>query len=99
MVLTEEDLSTQRKLVALPFLPLHISHGLGWDQTQAFAVRGWQLTVWSVAQPDTYVLYKQTVIISLYQLVFVMETVYYVTQEVDFQKLHYQFHVAKGYRT
>lgn len=58
MVLTEEDLSTQRKPVALPLLPLQIPCGLGWDQSQASAVRGWQLTTWSVAYPNTYMSYK-----------------------------------------
>jgi hypothetical protein len=49
MALTQEDLSTQRKPVTLPLLPLQIPHDLGWDQSQTSTVRGWQLSTWSVA--------------------------------------------------
>jgi len=41
MEMAGENQSTRRKICLLPLCPLHIPHGLTWEQTQASVVRGW----------------------------------------------------------
>jgi len=38
--------------VPLPLFSPQITRGLSWNWIQALAVKGWQLTMWAMAQPQ-----------------------------------------------